>query len=531
MPSIVQINVTQTVGAAPATLQSSGALVSQGATNTAPGTVTLLTQLSDLTGLLNGSAAITSAIKSGGVVTVTTTAPHGLTIGDNYWITIAGVSPAGYNGSFDCTITGTSTFTYVLKGSALSTGSGGAWTLEDVAELNQMATTWFAQGSGLAVSVLELGAGSVNDGVAALTSYLNAYPNSDYTPGATGYFYAYCVPREWDGNANFLTLLQSYEGLSAKTYFFITTTLATYASYTNLMKCAVTLIESPAFGAWPANVLTAIAWSANIVTAATTTAHGVLPGQWFTISGCTPSGYNGTFQALQGTAGTTLLYALPTDPSAESVLGTLVASTYANAGATSGEFSIASLMYRLLNYAPSAANLVAPFAFGYVVGVTPFPTRGQGATLAALKAANVNIIGTGAEGGISNTIILWGTAEDGHDLTYWYSVDWMQINQDEFIANAIINGSNNAANPLYYDQNGINRLLAVAQGVANRAIAFGLALGPVTVTAVPFVQYVTQNPSDYPAGIYRGLGVSYTPQRGFIEIFFNINVTDFPAAG
>ena len=531
MPNIVVVNVTQTVGAAPATLQQSGALISQGATNTTSGTASLLTQLSDLTPLLTGTKAITSMSWSGSVVTVTTTSPHGFTVSDTIYLTITGVTPAGYNGTFLCTITGASTFTYPLSSNPGSVTVQGVYTPEDVAELVAMATTFFAQGSNLSVYVLELGPGNANDGVTALTAYITANPNSNYTAGAAGYFYAYVVPRTWDGNSSFLAMLATFEATTARTYFFITTTLATYTNYTNLMKCAFTLIECPVYGTWSANALTAISYSGGVVTATTTTAHGVAVGQWFQISGVTPTGYNGWWQAQLGTTGSTLVYNVPSALGAESVLGTLVASLYSSAGIPSTEFSVAAAFWRLLNYNPSAANLVTPFAFGYVTGVTPFPTRGNNALLTTLKAAYTNIIGTGAEGGISNTIILWGTTEDGHDATYWYSVDWVQINSDLMLANAIINGSNNPQNPLYYDQNGINRLQAVEQQVMKNAIAFGLALSPVTVTAVPFAQYVVQNPTDYPAGIYRGLAVSYTPQRGFTQIVFYVNVTSFPAAG
>jgi hypothetical protein len=530
MPSIVTVNVTQTVGAAPVTLQQSGALISQGATTTSVGTASLLTQASDLTALLTPAKAITSATLTGGTVTVVCTAAHGFTVGSTLSITIAGVTPTGYNGTFTCTVTTTTAFTYALSGS-LAAGTGGTYIPSSVAELTAMVNTFFAQGSTLSCYVLELGAGNATTGVAALSAYITANPNSNYVSGAPGFFYAYLVPEYWDANADFLTMLASFESTTSKTYFFITTTLATYTSYTDLMKCAFTMIESPSLGAYPANVLTAITWSSGIVTATTTTAHGVVPGNYFTIAGQTPTGYNGTFLALAGTTGTTLVYAKATNPGTSSVLGTLVASLYANTGAPATETSVASAFWNFLAYRPSAANLVAPFAFKYVSGVTPFPTRGNNALLATLKASNINIIGTGAEGGISNTILLWGVMEDGHDATYWYSVDWVQINADLAISNAIINGSNNSQNPLYYDQNGINRLQAVAQGVMRNAISFGLALAPVTVNAVPFATYVTQNPTDYPAGIYGGLSVSYTPQRGFIQIVFYVNVSSFPAGG
>ena len=161
-----------------------------------------------------------------------------------------------------------------------------------------------------------------------------------------------------------------------------------------------------------------------------------------------------------------------------------------------------------LNNDPSTTNKVAPFAFRYLFGVTAYPIRGNSATLALLKAAAVNWVGTGAEGGISNTILMWGTTMDGRDATYWYSVDWVQIN----------------------NQDGINRLQVRSQATMNRGISYGLVLAPVTVTAVNFVDYVLENESDYRIGKYAGLAVTYTPARGFTQIVFNVNVSDFPTA-
>lgn len=169
-----------------------------------------------------------------------------------------------------------------------------------------------------------------------------------------------------------------------------------------------------------------------------------------------------------------------------------------------------------------------------------------------MKAASVNYIGTGAEGGISNTILLWGATMDGNDFTYWYSVDWVQINLDLDTANAVINGSNNPINPLYYNQAGIDQLQAVAAGTMSRGITYGLVLGGVTqttldgpaldqnlsaglyadqtvVNAVPFVTYSLENPSDYKIGKYAGFSVVYMPQRGFINIVYDLLVTELIA--
>ncbi len=187
------------------------------------------------------------------------------------------------------------------------------------------------------------------------------------------------------------------------------------------------------------------------------------------------------------------------------------------------EFSLASMFWVQINYSPSSTNMVTPMQFAYVYGVTLF--NGNQTTQAELRTANVNYIGNGAEGGISNTLISVGKGSDGNPVNYWYAVDWVTINSDLNISNYIINGSNNPTNPLYYNQNGINRLQGVAQSTMSTGISYGLILSPVTVNAVPFNQYVAINPSDYSIGRYAGLSVSFTPQNGFSNIIYNINVT------
>lgn len=539
---IVQVAVSQQIASAPNTLQRTGSFVSQGGTLNSPGTKSLLTQLSDLTPLLNGSKALTSISQTAGLATGTATSMHGFAIGDTLLLTIAGAAQAAYNGVQLVTVTTTTAFTFAVPSGTTSPATGTLiYTVEDVSELLAMATTFFARGQSTSVYVLECGAGNANDGVAFLSAWITANPKT---------IYSWLVPRYWDGNSNYLSLIASFESTIGLTYFFTTTTLASYQAYTNLMKDVFSLIESPLTAAYPANVLTAIAWSANIVTAATTTAHGVSPGDWFTIIGVTPSGYNGTFLALPGTTGSSILYALGANPGAESVLGSLQGSYYAQPGIPALEFSAASAFWTTLNYQPSTNNRVTPTAFSFLSGVTPFPTPGNSSTLTALKAAATNYVGTGAEGGISNAILMWGTTEDGRDFTYWYSVDWVQININLNLTNEIINGSNNAVNPLYYDQAGINRLQARLAQTMNTAVGYGLALGQVilvnlpqadfvanlnagaylgqiAINAVPFGNYTSVNPSDFANGVYNGLSVVYTPNRGFIQILVGVVVTDF----
>ena len=173
---------------------------------------------------------------------------------------------------------------------------------------------------------------------------------------------------------------------------------------------------------------------------------------------------------------------------------------------------------------------MTPLVFTTLPGATQYPLVGNSALFATLKAAFVNLVATGAEGGLTSSILKWGTLMDGNQWNFWYATDWAQINLARDLANAVINGSNNPLNPLYYNQPGVNRVQAVAQGTMNRGVTYGLLNGPVSVAAVPFAAYIAANPSAYEAGSYGGLSATATPTSGFQAIVFNLNVTDFPVS-
>lgn len=82
----------------------------------------------------------------------------------------------------------------------------------------------------------------------------------------------------------------------------------------------------PYVAAYAANVITNAVWASTgggQVTLTTTSPHGLSVGSVFTLSGFTPDGYNGTFTALAGTTGSTIVYALTPDPGADTVQGQL----------------------------------------------------------------------------------------------------------------------------------------------------------------------------------------------------------------
>lgn len=62
------------------------------------------------------SAAIQAMSWETGHVDVQTTAPHGYSVGQTIQLTVKGCSPSVLNGSFQCLITGTDTFSYQLAG-------------------------------------------------------------------------------------------------------------------------------------------------------------------------------------------------------------------------------------------------------------------------------------------------------------------------------------------------------------------------------------------------------------------------------
>lgn len=212
---------------------------------------------------------------------------------------------------------------------------------------------------------------------------------------------------------------------------------------------------------------------------------------------------------------------------------------------------VASVAYAayITNIRPTPTNKLPPSSYAYLNNVDPL-TLNQ-TQMSAYTDGNINFASLGAEGGISNVILVYGNNLNGFPQNVAYSIDWQQVELDLALSNAVINGSNNQINPLYYNQDGINRLQSVAANVAARGVATGLALGRVITTqlspeeftanlsrgdyrgnyvinAVPFATYVALNPSDYARGLYGGFQASFVPQFGFRRIVFNLLATTFP---
>lgn len=189
----------------------------------------------------------------------------------------------------------------------------------------------------------------------------------------------------------------------------------------------------------------------------------------------------------------------------------------------SNEHLAAAVCAQFLSARPGPVNRLAPMSFRFLTGITAWEEAGNGPAFASMKAANISFPGTSREGGVDGTILFWGNFINGDPMSEWYGADWAAINLELQLANLLIEDSQPGIRPLIYDQNGINRIAARAE----QTLGGGEAAGCVTsysVTAVPFAQYISQNPAAYTAGDYGGIAATITTPRGFISLTFNLAV-------
>ena len=213
------------------------------------------------------------------------------------------------------------------------------------------------------------------------------------------------------------------------------------------------------------------------------------------------------------------------------------------------EFSLASAFGIALSANPSSSNKLTPLSYSPSYGTTAYPLTGTQATLQNLATANVGWVGTGQQGGITGNIIFQGKMSDGNFWNFWYAVDWAQIQMGQALANEVINGSVSSINPLYYNQQGINRLQNRVVQVANTGVGAGVGNGQVVATklsatqfaanlnagvyagqivvnAEPMQIYSNENPNDYAVGKYAGISCIWIPQLPFLNVYFNLEATE-----
>lgn len=272
-------------------LQRKAILISQGGTNLTPGTVQLVASPKDVTALLQPSMSISSIQWNAGVATVTVTGTVPLTAGQTAQYTIAGVSPAAYNGTFTVTGVNSSSFTYVLTNNPGTTQTLGTATPAAVTEIASMGNSFFAGGRAVAAHVLELGLAAGPDAVAALKTYIQ---------GHELHHYVYVVPRAFATNQAFLTLVSNYDAATAMTYFAVTATranMATVGAGLSGHKCVLLYAESDTDLATSA-VFGAAAMVYSIVSQNPTSTQKLLPIAPRVIAGVQPGKWTPSERAM-----------------------------------------------------------------------------------------------------------------------------------------------------------------------------------------------------------------------------------------
>jgi hypothetical protein len=238
--NIVTVNASVLQAPRPNNLQQVGGFVSQGGSIVTPGTATLVSTLSELQAVIAPAKTNATITWSGGVVTVTTVAPHGWTIGDSIGIAVSGALPSAYNGNYTGTVTTTTRITYPLVANPGASTAPGKVNLFSATELLQMGTTYFANNAAPSVYVVELGESTPTAGVPLLSSFI------DRVKGSNSQIYSYLIPSSWDNNVDFLAFLGAHNAVNSLVYFWVTTTVANQTVYsTPAYKCVYAEVQAP----------------------------------------------------------------------------------------------------------------------------------------------------------------------------------------------------------------------------------------------------------------------------------------------
>lgn len=508
-PTIVNLTAVVTTAPTPSQLQQSGAIVSVGGTTLAAGTYLYCANLSAVTAVAATTYAITSLAWASGTVTATVTSGILPSIGTTFTTTISGATPSGYNGTYSATVASSTTFTYAVTSNPGTETVAGSFTLSGTSPITAAATTFFAQGTSVGAYVLELGAiTGVDAQIAALQTWITNNPNV---------FYAYLVPAAWDYSKDEVGSVIINNGgtgyTSVPTVGFSGGGGGTGAAGTAVIQngqIASVTITNPGSGytSTPTVTFTGGGGSGAMATANLVSAMYELASQY-----ANPTAKTYFFV-------TTSVTNIVNYSAQKSVFAVVPSPT-----AASTEFQAAAFFYQWLVNKPSAANPLGPMSYRYLYGVTPWPATGYAANIQTVLSNYGNIVLVPPQGGISNSCAFKGTTMDGSQASWWYGIDWFQIQGVQALAAAVVNGSNTIP-PLVYNQHGINTLLATLQNVANSAVSFQCAL-TITLTATDFSTYTTANPTNYQAGIYNGFTADVTGQNGFLTVGVALDAIQF----
>jgi len=269
---------------------------------------------SALTPATTVGTAVSAASWSNNVAVVTTSAAHGRST--NEQVTVSGVSPSGYTGTYQIEVINATQFAYPLATNPGTYASGGTVAIYAGIKNVQLSDTMLPYSGTLPTAT------NIHVRVDATKNY-----------GATTIQAA-----SWSGGTALVTTPTAHgllvgqrittSGYAAGTYAIAsvpTTTSLTFALAGDPGAYTSGGSFNPPLGLTVAAATRAAAGSAWKVNIQTSAAHGFVSGQPVTIAGVTPAAYNGTAQILVVDA-TNFTYALAADPGAYTSGGTLTAA-------------------------------------------------------------------------------------------------------------------------------------------------------------------------------------------------------------
>jgi hypothetical protein len=253
--------------------------------------------------------ATTSASGAGGYATITTTSAHNLAVGDR--ITVAGITPTGYNGTYIVTGVSTNAISYVNATTGGQTVAGTVSVDAQASIVTRSAAT----------------AGLIVRGVTGQSSSLFQVQNVNATGllSVDAFGFLQAVSASFGTNSGFNSLLMRLRPQSS-------VQLADQMQYQNSAgtvlggRNAVSQIYTGTTAGLNTNTggaTTAAAGDGTTATITTTSNHNLAVGDLITVAGVTPTGYNGTY-VLTGVTATTVSYANATTGS-QTVAGTVAA--------------------------------------------------------------------------------------------------------------------------------------------------------------------------------------------------------------
>ena len=337
---------------------------------------------------------------SGNVATIATSKAHGLATGNP--VTISGVTPAGYNGTF--TVASVADATHFTVPLLADPGTVAAVTSASCAA--NLVTLATSVAHGLAAYNQVLIAGITPAGYNGAQTVASVIDATHFT-----YVVAACPAAYTSGG----TLVSGGGSIysSGGTVSTVAGIKNVQVSDASLPYAGILPLNTPihvrldvnkSFDATP---IQAASWSANTVTVTTPSAHGLLTNQRVTISGSNPAGYDGTY-TVGVTDSTHFTYALGANPGSYSAggqirppTGVTVQTASASASGVLGAYTatiataaahgfVSGQPVTIANVLPAAYNgtyrivVVDPTHFTYALGANPGAYTSGGSLTAAV---------------------------------------------------------------------------------------------------------------------------------------------------